>query len=109
MQKEMHGRDGSGVRPWRKWRRTIGESSEDDDGEYGLNGADGEDEDAIVETHFALLCVLLYNTGVAVRTLFGGFWLDTINMLGPTLSTDEGLEFEAEYEDLRRLKGEVFF
>lgn len=57
----------------RKWRRTIGESSEDDDGEYGLNGADGEDEDAIVETHFALLCVLLYNTGVAVRTLFGGF------------------------------------
>jgi len=29
-------------------------------------------------------------------------------MLGPTLS-DEGLEFEAEYEDLRRLKGEVFF
>jgi len=30
-------------------------------------------------------------------------------MLGPTLSTDEGLEFEAEYEDLRRLKGEVFF
>ena len=36
-------------------RHTICESPEDDDGEYGLNGADGEDEYAIIETHLALL------------------------------------------------------
>lgn len=36
------------------WEHTISKSSEDDDREYCLSNADGEDEDCVVEPHFDL-------------------------------------------------------